>query len=155
MNTSGIAKRKARGHAGQRGAAMVEFALIFILLFTVITLIAEGGFLFGAWLAATNGAREGARYGAPCLNRVKVTSTGTIDVDRCTLAEVQAIAADRANGFPGDFTVLPPVISGTSLASGGTGTVVTVTVEAAVSSIAPILGDITVYGQSTMRLENQ
>ena len=116
---------------------MVEFALIFILLFTVITLIAEGGFLFGAWLAATNGAREGARFGAPCLNRT---------VDGCSLSQVQGVAVARTNGFPGDFA--PPTV----VVSGGT---VTVTVTATVSSVAPILGDITVSGQSKMRLENQ
>lgn len=124
---------------------MVEFALIFILLFTVITLIVEGGFLFGAWLAATNGAREGARFGAPCLNR---------SVDGCTLADVQTIAVNRTSGFPGDFTVPAPVLTVTG-SSPTTLTTVTVTVEATVSSVAPILGDITVYGVSTMRLENQ
>ena len=124
---------------------MVEFALIFILLFTVITLIAEGGFLFGAWLAATNGAREGARFGAPCLNRTVAPcyanpADGTPNVYNSVYQYV--------SGFPGNFTVtVPPVPAGA--------TTVTVTVTATVSSVAPILGDITVSGQSTMRLENQ
>ena len=122
---------------------MVEFALIFMLLFTVITLIAEGGFLFGAWLAATNGAREGARYGAPCLNR-------TVNPCYATPADgtpnVYNSVYQYVSGFPGDFA--PPIV----MVSGGT---VTVTVTATVSSVAPILGNITVYGQSTMRLENQ
>lgn len=116
---------------------MVEFALVFLLLFTVITLIAEGGVLFGAWLAATNGAREGARFAAPCLGRA---------VDPCVLTEVKLLVEDRTRGFPGEFTVLDPVVSSGS---------VTVTVSAKVSSVAPILGDLTVYGRSTMRLENQ
>ncbi len=125
------------GRRQEQGTVMVEFALVFLLLFTVITLVAEGGILFAAWLGATNGAREGARFGAPCLNRA---------VDSCTEAQVQAVVVDRTNGFPGVFTVLAPVVSG------GT---VTVTVTANVSSVSPILGDLTVYGVSTMRLENQ
>ena len=132
---------------------MVEFALIFMLLFIVITLITEGGILFGAWLGATNGAREGARFGAPCLGRA---------VDNCVAPAVkppycpasvtteagvvQCVAENYTNGFPGDFTVDTPVVSGGA---------VTVVVAATVSSVAPILGDITVYGVSTMRLENQ
>lgn len=124
---------------------MVEFALVFILLFTVITLIAEGGILFGAWLGVTNGAREGARFGAPCLNRA---------VDPCYAnptdgtPNVYDSVYQYIRGFPGEFTVtVPPVPAGA--------TSVTVTVSATVSSVAPILGNITVYGQSTMRLENQ
>ncbi len=116
---------------------MVEFALVFLLLFTVVAMIAEGGILFGAWLGATNGAREGARYGAPCLNR---------PVDTCTEPTVAAVAQSRTNGFPGDFAIPTVVVSDGS---------VTVTVEGTVSSVAPMLGDITVSGVSTMRLENQ
>ncbi len=116
---------------------MVEFALVFLLLFTMITLVAEGGILFGAWIAATNAAREGARFAAPCLGRA---------VDDCSVEQVRLLAEDRASGFPGEFTVLDPVVS--------SGTV-TVTVKATVSSVAPILGDLAVYGQATMRLENQ
>ncbi len=121
---------------------MVEFALVFVLLFTVITLIVEGGILFGAWLGATNGAREGARYGATCLDRT-IPSHPELT---CYPTDVQGVAASYTNGFPGDF---PPA---TVVVSGGT---VTVTVTANVSSVAPILGDMSVYGVSTMRLENQ
>lgn len=129
---------------------MVEFAMVFMLLFILITLIAEGGFLFSTWLAATNGAREGARFAAPCLNRdpnpcfryptgYPDSSTGSRNVyDR---------VVDYTKGFldqsPGRFQV--------TVAS--TVDEVKVTVKATVSSVTPILGDLQVYGQSTMRLE--
>ncbi len=119
---------------------MVEFALVFVFLFTIVTLVAEGGLLFATWLAATNGAREGARFAAPCLNR---------SIQSCTLPDIDPVVRAYTSGFldqsPGRFSIA-------SEASGGT---VTVTVMASLSSVTPILGDLTVYGKSTMRLEHQ
>ena len=153
MERPGIMKGKSRGHGGQRGTAMVEFALVFMLLFIVITLIAEGGFLFSTWLAATNGAREGARFGAPCLNRnvsghPELTCYGYPWDGPPGNANVYDEVYRYTSGFldqtPGQFGVTVDTSSPYS---------VTVVVKATVSSIAPILGNIPVYGQATMRLE--
>jgi len=118
---------------------MVEFALVFMLLFTIITLIAEGGFLFSTWLAATNGAREGARFGAPCLNR---------SVDSCDATDITNVVNARTAGFLDQSSGYSVAVDTSSAYS------VTVVVKATASTVAPILGDIPVYGQATMRLEN-
>ena len=47
-----------------KGATAVEFAIISMLLFTILFGIFEGGRVFYGWLVITNEAREGARWGA-------------------------------------------------------------------------------------------
>ncbi len=118
---------------------MVEFALVFLLLFTVITLVIQGGFFFSGWLAATNGAREGARFGAPCLNRT---------VSTCSVADVESVARQRIAGFL-DQTPAPQV----DVEVDPAGEFVTVTVTATVSRVGPLPLDLPVYGVSRMRLE--
>ena len=46
---------------GERGAALVEFALVLPLLLVVIAGIVDFGFLFQRYEVVTNAAREGAR----------------------------------------------------------------------------------------------
>jgi len=52
--------------AGQRdeGAAAVEFAIVALLLFTLLFGIIQFGWLFYQWNEITHAAREGARWGA-------------------------------------------------------------------------------------------
>lgn len=140
------------GFSREHGAAMVEFALVFMLLFTVVTLVAQGGFFFSTWLAATNGAREGARFAAPCLNRT---------VEPCTAAEVEAVVNDRTSGFLDQTAPSSPApcnvaTQGYRVCVDTSDThAVSVRVWATSPSVAPVVGALTVYGESTMRLENQ
>lgn len=55
--------KRARG-AGERGAAMVEFALILPILLVLIFGIIDFGFLFNAQVSLTQATREGVRLGA-------------------------------------------------------------------------------------------
>jgi hypothetical protein len=48
----------------ERGATIVEAAIVFPLLFMTIFAIAEFGLAFKDWLTVSHGAREGARAGA-------------------------------------------------------------------------------------------
>lgn len=54
----------ARPRSDDRGAAAVEFALLFPLFLVICFGTISGGILFSDKLALTQGAREGARYGA-------------------------------------------------------------------------------------------
>ena len=45
----------------ERGAAMVEFAIVALLLFTLIFGIIEFGWIFFGWITLTAAVREGAR----------------------------------------------------------------------------------------------
>lgn len=54
---------KTKNHK-ERGATIVEAALVYPLLFLAIFTIVEFGFAFKDWLSVSNAAREGARAGA-------------------------------------------------------------------------------------------
>ena len=51
-------------HNSQRGAALVELAMVIPVLLMVLTAIAEFGMVFRSYEIATNAVREGARLGA-------------------------------------------------------------------------------------------
>lgn len=52
------------GRRRQRGQGMVEFALVSVLLLSVIFGIMDWGYFFAGKVAATNATRSAARYGA-------------------------------------------------------------------------------------------
>lgn len=52
----------------EEGAALVEFALIAIVLFTLLFGIIEFGLAFRDWLSVTSATREGARVAAAAAN---------------------------------------------------------------------------------------
>ena len=56
--------RALRSRFSERGAALVEFALVAPLLLVVIAGIVDFGFLFQRYEVLTNAAREGARLGS-------------------------------------------------------------------------------------------
>ena len=56
----GMGKR----HKGERGASLVEFALIMPLLLILVLGIVEFGYLFAQFNEVRHAAREGARYAA-------------------------------------------------------------------------------------------
>jgi hypothetical protein len=59
-----LPKRGAGCQSGQRGQALVEFALMLPLLLIVLFLVVDFGVGLTRWIAITNAAREGARLGA-------------------------------------------------------------------------------------------
>lgn len=146
----GLNKLKASlgGLRDQAGAALVEFSLVAILLFTIVALIVQGGLVFGAWLAITNAAREGARYAAPCINReapYNCQYNGYTDDDA-----VEARVRDMARGWldtsaDAEFDV--NVVHD--------GRAVTVTVECTVANFSPIptFNDLHLRAESVMRTE--
>ena len=57
----------------ERGAAMVEFAIIALLLFTLILGIVEFGWVFFGWITLTGAVREGARRAIVGENNIEAT----------------------------------------------------------------------------------
>jgi Flp pilus assembly protein TadG len=59
-----------RRKSQERGAAAVEFALVGIIMITLIALTVQTAVLFWGYQAASSAAREAARFGAvaPCDN---------------------------------------------------------------------------------------
>ena len=53
-----------KGNRSDEGAAAVEFALVALILFTLLLGIMQFGYLFFQWNEITHAAREGARWAA-------------------------------------------------------------------------------------------
>ncbi len=71
-----------RRRRGEQGAAAVEFALIAMILFTLLFGIIQFGLWFWAWQAGGHAAREAARVAAvsPC-DDTKITDAGKKPLD--------------------------------------------------------------------------
>jgi len=70
----------------QRGANLVEMALILPLLLLLLAAITDFGRAFNHYIVITNAAREGARFGARVLH--------TVDIDDYILGAVRQEAAN-------------------------------------------------------------
>lgn len=73
--------RKPNGPCRQRGVAAVEFAIVAVLLFTLIFGVIEMGRLLWTWNAAVEATRLGARLAAVCDqndSRIKAAMAGRL-----------------------------------------------------------------------------
>lgn len=61
---TGVLRAADRHRARERGATLVEFAIVSLLLFTLLFGIIEFGFQFNNYQSVRQGVREGARQGA-------------------------------------------------------------------------------------------
>lgn len=112
--------------SGQRGAAIVEFALVASIFFMLLLLIFEFGRLMFNWNSAVEATRRGARLAIVCnANNAKVTS------QVLSMLPPQITAADVTVNYPSDAS----------------GTVMAVTVE-----ISPTASAIKYYYPLTMGL---
>jgi len=108
MTKSGRLRREARQRAhGDEGAALIEFALVAILLFTLVFGIIQFGLILSFKQDVTRAAAEGARAGA-----VAVATDG----DHATAAKNAAVEAmsEAIDGIGGDFngqTCSPGVVA--------------------------------------------
>lgn len=95
----------------ERGLAATELALVLPLLLLIIFGIIEGGRIFSSWLEITNGAREGARYGAVRMGDPAAAATLVDDVKQ----HVTQKAAGLVDTDPTKFGVVVQTLNaGTS-----------------------------------------
>ena len=141
--------RRRRLWRSERGAELVEFALVFPTLLLVMLGIADFGFLFQRYEVITNAAREGARVAI---------------LPGYTDADVQARVDQymTASGIPGTATTTPGAPQ--TIAVGGqciTVRPVTVSYDHHFIFLGPIIGllggsgfsDKTLHATSSMRSE--
>ena len=157
-------RRRPRG-SEERGAALVEFALVLPLLLVVIAGIVDFAFLFQRYEVITNAAREGARLAS-------LSSPGTYDdtavKDHVRNYVMNGLAMnDLSNVMPTspDAVVVAPVNLTVDLGSGATADVparrVTITYKHTFLLLGPILGlingdwgnEMDIVATSQMRLE--
>lgn len=88
-------RRLRVGRDGQRGQALVEFALILPILLLVVTGIMQFGILLAGQISLVNGVREASRYGS-------VLETASVSEVPADATEVKArLQAVLAAGLPG------------------------------------------------------
>jgi Flp pilus assembly protein TadG len=132
--------------ASERGAELIEFAIVLPLMLLIVMGIVDFGFMFQRYVVLTNAAMEGARVAV-------LPGYGDADV----IARVQAYAAD--GGIPGTVNVDPQPT--TVPAPGGAtwpARVVTVTHDYGFNYVGPIAAlfgggsrTVTLTARSTMR----
>ena len=128
---------RSRTH-DQRGAAAVEFALVSLILITLIALTVQFAALFWGYQAASSAAREAARLGAvePCDNAA-IISRGDQRVDE--LAPVSG-----STGFTSVLSATPTQV----------GDQLTVSVSFTTFNIVSIPGWPSINRTATTRVEN-
>ncbi len=105
----GVGRDPRRGR-GDRGVALVEFALVFPLLAIMLFGIFGAGMVLNRRLSVTQAGREGARYGA------------TVPIDQCTPVTncsgltwaqlVRSVTAERSAGAVTTSDVCVALVSG-------------------------------------------
>jgi len=146
--------RKAR--SDDSGAAAVEFALVSLLLVTLLIGIIQFGYIFYQWVEITSAAREGARWAALW------NEGGTVADPETTRGRV-SLAAPGVNPPLTDAQISISIdgASGETTSRLNTGRPVTVTVAHDVPLFAPLMqtvfgttgGSFTLHSTATMRVE--
>ena len=161
--------RPLRSRSGERGAALVEFALVAPLLLVVIAGIVDFGFLFQRYEVVTNAAREGARLGSlpgyvTCGN--PVSAPGVDQRVRDYVQQGLSLTAGALTAaMPSNAVVVTCPTVAISLPGGGTANVTTVRVQVTYTHNFIMLGPVialirgnfgnsmNIVTQSQMRLE--
>jgi TadE-like protein len=115
--------RRGRPSLGQRGQALVEFAIVFPLLLIVVFGIIDFGRALQTYITINNASREGARVGS--------INPG---------ADVEAKVRDAAGAFGDDVGVVVSFPSGSD-----SGDSVVVDVDYDYTMITPIVGMIATF----------
>lgn len=129
--------RRRKNH--ERGAAAVEFALVGIIMVTLIGLTIQSAALFWGYQAASSAAREAARFGAvsPC-DETLIEARGDLRVD-------EGAPVAGSTGFTEVTSAIPDQV----------GDELTVEVTFATIDIVPLPGNWpTINKTATTRVEN-
>jgi len=128
----------------ERGASLVEFALVVPLLLLIVFGIMEAGWLFAQQVEVRNAAREGARIAA--VSAPDITADGSF-----TLADVIARTCDTLDLSSGSVEI---TTTATGSDVGDTGTIqVTSTYDSLTGFLDPVFGGTTIDTDVEFRLE--
>jgi Flp pilus assembly protein TadG len=138
-----------RRHRPDEGASAVEFALVSLILVTVLFGIIQFGYLFWQWLEMTHAAREGARWAA------LRNDTGSVDTVNSVKYKVKEAAPGLSPRLSdGDISVTIPGTTDVDT-DGHTGKPVTVTVSYGIQLFVPLsLFDLDDERAGTLMLES-
>ena len=111
---------RARRKNGEKGQALVEFALLVPIFLLLLFAVVDFGMGFYSWITVTNAAREGARLGAvhAPLNVASSPCNGKASLDQCIEDRVRdssdltneatkmTVTITNAQGDPGQSVVV-------------------------------------------------
>ena len=104
-----IRRRTEKVQRGEKGQALVEFALLVPIFLILLFAIVDFGMGFHSWITVTNSAREGARLGAvqgtTLQIETRVRDTATLINEDTNMTVTVTNAADNG-GDPGESVVV-------------------------------------------------
>jgi Flp pilus assembly protein TadG len=137
-----MTRGRIRKH-GERGATMVEFAMIAPILFLVIFGVIEMGLLFQAWVSVQHGSELGARF---AVVGASTCTSGGSDRMTCIISEARKGVGQLKNPNSATITVdswdFPSYTVKTSNSAGGECDAVQVTVTYTYNVITPLVSAI-------------
>ena len=127
------------------GTGTVEFAIVGVLLFTLLLGVIEGARVFNAWLVITNESREAARWGAVRVGHPEYADLAALET---------AVENEMTNRTQGLLSHDPVVFQVNCTA---TEDAVTVNVDYTIEAISPLISSMwpsfQLASESTMRSE--
>ena len=97
-----IRRRRAKGQKGEKGQAIVEFALLVPIFLLLVFTIVDFGMGFYSWITVTNAAREGARLGAVLATEQQIEDRVYESVSLPDEATKMIVTVTNAEGVPGE-----------------------------------------------------
>ena len=97
---------RARRKHGEKGQALVEFALLVPIFLILMFAIVDFGMGFYSWITVTNGAREGARLGAVLASADEITDRVYDSIVLADEDTKMTVTVTNAQGAPGESVVV-------------------------------------------------
>jgi hypothetical protein len=115
-------KKRSPSRLGERGAAMVEFALVIPLLVTVLLGIIDFGIIYNGWISLRQGTREAARQGSVANFGMSASCTLTFagggSAPSTDLQKLMCLAKNQI-GLDATATRIKVLVSDYALQNGG------------------------------------
>ncbi len=97
---------RIRRKNGEKGQALAEFALLVPVFLILLFAIVDFGMGFYSWISITNGAREGARYGAVQAPAIDIENRVYDTVNLPNESTNMTVTVTNAQGGPGESVVV-------------------------------------------------
>ncbi|MDG4647348.1 pilus assembly protein [Roseibacterium sp. SDUM158017] len=111
-----VSRSIRRFRRDQRGAALVEFAMVLPIMLIFFGTTVEGARMMWSYQAASSGVRDASRYLAMVAPIDACTSATAVDGFTQDLERIVRVSISGATVYPGDVTVnsvLPRCVQGT------------------------------------------
>lgn len=97
---------RRRRRNGEKGQALVEFALLIPIFLILLFAIVDFGMGFYSWITVTNAAREGARLGAVLATQQEIEDRVYESVTLPEEDTRMSVTVTNAQGQPGESVVV-------------------------------------------------